>query len=49
MCVVFTRVERAEGALPDCLWDGKRGVGGVETEKNQVDEEHSGSVDEARN
>lgn len=33
MCVVFTRVERAEGALPDCLWDGKRGVGGLRQKK----------------
>lgn len=47
MCVVFTRVERAEGGLPDCLWDGEAGAG--TGKKNQADEEHSGSVDEARN
>lgn len=47
MCVVFTRVERAEGGLPDCLWDGNGR--GWDRKKNQVDEEHSGSVDEARN
>lgn len=46
MCVVFTRVERAEGGLPDCLWGGERGLG---QGKNQIDKEHSGSVDEAKN
>lgn len=30
MCVVFTRVERAEGGLSDCLWEGEAGAGAGE-------------------